>query len=289
MNWKKNALTALAISAIGGTTVACGPGTEPGDDPDDGMTISYIVSTADVPEPDMTTGNLPGFDLDGMNSAGTSDNCNDAPDFTSSISGATGVDNQLGANVIGLLGDMLGPDGVQGAVREQIASGSFLLILKVHDIDNFNNDESVSVDLVLGAASGAITLGSDGLIAPGQTFTSMRALGTISGASISGGRLTVSADTLPLTLAVSGNEVTLNLTSARISGTITATAMTRGEIGAQISVAEIVTLGEMLAPGTITEDLVRSVAMPDLDPSADPTVCDAISAGLTFEATTANF
>lgn len=281
MNWKKNAQLALSISALG--MVGCGPGetTMPG------ATYTYIVNTADVPEADMTTGRIPGFNLDGVDSSGASDRCDDAPDFVSSVSGAAGVDNQLGGNVIGLLGDMLGPDGVQGAVREQIAAGSFLLLLEVSDVESFNNDPDVSVRLILGAFAGTIMLDGDGLVAPGQTFTSMSVLATIPSAAIVGGRLTVEAPSLPLTLDVDGNSITLNLVEARVGGTISATGMTDGEIGAQISVAEIVTLGEMLAPGTITEDLVRSVALPDLDPNADGTVCDAISAGLTFAATTA--
>jgi hypothetical protein len=285
MNWKKNAQLALSISALG--MVGCGPTEMMMVDPPGGPVYTYIVNTADVPEADMTTGRIAGFNLDGVDSTGASERCDDAPDFVSSVTGTSGVDNQLGGNVIGLLGDMLGAGGVQGAVREQIASGAFLLLFEVSDVDSFNNDPSVSVRLLLGGFSGTIMLDGDGLVAPGQTFTSMRVLATIPSAAIVGGRLSIEAPSLPLTLDVDGNSITLNLVQARVGGTISATGMTDGEIGAQISVAEIVTLGEMLAPGTITEDLVRSVALPDLAPNADGTQCEAISAGLTFGATTA--
>ncbi len=258
-----------------------------GPDPTGGVTVTYIVNTADIPEPDFTSGRVPGFNLDGEDSTGTSERCDDTPDFVSSVTGARGVDNQIGGNVIGLLGEMFGPDGVQGAFREQIAAGSFLLLFEVADIDSFNDDASVRVRLLLGAFDGTIMLDRSGLVAPGQTFTSMRVLATIPVAAISGGRLDIEAPSLPLTLEVNGSAITLNLTQARLGGTISATGMTDGEIGGEISMANLVNLGEALDPVTFTEDLLRSIALPDLDPSPDGTRCDAVSAGLTFRATTA--
>ena len=70
MNWKKNAQLALSISALG--MVGCG-GETMMIDPPDGPVYTYIVNTADVPEADMTTGRIAGFNLDGVDSTGASE------------------------------------------------------------------------------------------------------------------------------------------------------------------------------------------------------------------------
>jgi hypothetical protein len=283
MNWKKNALTALAALSL----AACGGGT-PGDtDRTDGMTVTYVVSTADVPEVSADN-EAPGFDLDGAPGTAATDACNDAPDFTSPITGAANVDNQLSANVIGLLAGMLDM-GVAGAIEEQIAAGSFLLMMEVVDIDAFTNDTNVDVRIILGQLPAGTTMamvGADGRLTPGQTFEQMTVLATITGAEISGGRIEVAADSLPISLAVDGMNLTLTLRQARIAADISMGGLARGEIGAQLSVTDIVTLAAMFGLG-VDEMTIRGVAQPDLDPNADGSICNAISAGLTFEATTA--
>ena len=207
MNSKKIVLVALMISVLG---IGCGP-TEVVAEP---ITVTYVVNTADVPEPDAMD-RLPGFDLDSANGTAATDRCDDALDFTSPITSAGGVDNQLGANVIGLLASML-PAGVAGSIEEQIAAGTFLLLMEVSDINSFNNDSSVNVTLFLGALPAGTTMamvGGDGRLTAGQTFTSMTTLATVTGAAIVGGRLTVAADSLPLSLTVSGTAVTLTATN----------------------------------------------------------------------------
>lgn len=285
MDWKKNALIAFAALAL----TACGGGGGGGgtDDPNDGETVTYIVSTADVPEVNAAE-EAPGFDLDGLPGVAATDRCDDAVDYTSPITGAANVDNQLSANVIGLLGGML-KSGVTGAIEEQIAAGTFLLLMEVNDIDSYTNDGSVSVRLILGALPAGTTMamvGADGRLTAGQTFTSMTVLAEIDGAEIDGGRFEVAADSLPLSLAVDGMDLTLTLNEARIAANISETGLSDGEIGAQLAVSDLVNLANMFGLG-VDEMTIRGVAQPDLDPNADGSVCNAISAGLTFEATTA--
>jgi len=285
MDWKKNALialSALALAACGGGGGGGGP-----DNPDDGDTVTYIVSTADVPEVNADD-EAPGFDLDGAPGVAASDRCDDALDYTSPITGAANVDNQLSANVIGLLGGML-DGGVTGAIEEQIAAGTFLLLMEVNDIDSYTNDGSVNVRLILGQLPAGTTMamvGADGRLTAGQTFESMTVLAEIDGAEIDGGRFEVAADTLPLSLAVDGMDLTLTLNEARIAANISETGLSDGEIGAQLAVSDLVNLANMFGLG-VDEMTIRGVAQPDLDPNADGSVCNAISAGLTFEATTA--
>jgi hypothetical protein len=281
MNWKMTALAALAAM----TLMACGTSTTV--DPPGGPTVIYVVNTADVPEVDAEN-RAPGFDLDGAPGAAATDRCDDAIDYTSPVTGAANVDNQLSANVIGLVAGML-MGGVPGAIEEQIAAGTFLLMMEVSDVDSFNNDSSVSVRLILGALPAGMTMamvGADGRLTPGQSFTSMTVLATIPEAEINGGRIEIASDSLPLSLDVMGMSLTLTLRQARIAADISATGLSRGEIGAQLSVADIVSLAMMFGLG-VDEMTIRGVAQPDLMPNADGSVCDAISAGLTFEATTA--
>jgi hypothetical protein len=285
MNWKKNALialSALALAACGGGDGGGGP-----DDPNDGDTVTFIVSTADVPEVNADD-EAPGFDLDGAPGVAATDRCDDEFDYTSPITGAANVDNQLSANVIGLLGGML-DGGVTGAIEEQIAAGTFLLLMEVNDIDSYTNDGSVSVRLILGQLPAGTTMamvGADGRLIPGQSFESMTVLADIDGAEIGGGRFEVAADSLPLSLAVDGMDLTLTLNEARIAANISETGLRDGEIGAQLAVSDLVNLANMFGLD-IDEMTIRNIARPDLDPNADGSVCNAISAGLTFEATTA--
>jgi len=158
MNWKTLAL-GLAISGMavgcgggGGGTTDAGPGDTGGMAP---VTRTYIIGAIDTEAdgPTDTVDNAYGFDIDGMN-GGPATSCTGEPDFTSPISSAMGVDNQL-AGLATTLDGVLGGDGVNGAVRDQILAGKVLLILEVSDINSFTNDSSVMVRAVLGSVASA--------------------------------------------------------------------------------------------------------------------------------------
>ncbi len=277
MNWKKNALLALCVASMG--LIGCGPGGEDGP----GETYTYVLSTGDIPA--SAGGMGVGFNLDGMVSDAATDACNDTPDVTSSISGEVGVDNSL-ASVVTILGDMI-EGGIRGALEEQIAAGTFLLLVEVSGVNSTVNDTSVNVRLFLGEANGEITL-EGGRIAAGQTFTEGMVLANVT-ASISSGVLSFESPTLPLSLNISDANIMLTLRSARLRAVIGATGLTEGEIGASVTVADVVQLGEDLGQGDIVnEETIRSLNLPDLDPNADGTVCNSISVGLSFEAVSAN-
>lgn len=152
MNWKTLALgfamTGLAVGCGGGggDSDAGGGGTDAGP----GETRTYIIGAIDTEAdgPSDTPDNAYGFDLDMMN-GGPATSCTGEPDFTSSITGTTGVDNQL-AGLATTLDGVLGGDGTNGAVRDQILAGKVLLILQVSDINSYTNDDSVMVHAILG-------------------------------------------------------------------------------------------------------------------------------------------
>ena len=124
-------------------------------------------------------------------------------------------------------------------------------------------------------------------IEAGQTFAVLQQLDSVTG-SIAGGRLTAVTSMLPLHFEASGMAIDLVLREVHFGGRISATGITGGEFGAKVLVDDIVTLATNLGLPNITRETIEGVVPPDLDPqTADPTVCDSISAGMGFAAITA--
>lgn len=149
MNWKT---LALGLALAGLTINGCGGGGTPpagdaGSDTGPAMTRTYVLGLIDTDTDDPAQAY--GFNLDGMMDGGAMTGCTAAMDFTSPVTGDTAVDNQL-VNALSLLGSMLGPDGPNGAIRDQIEGGKILLMLEVGDINSFTSDSAVTVHAVLG-------------------------------------------------------------------------------------------------------------------------------------------
>jgi hypothetical protein len=246
------------------------------------MTRTYVVSTIDTSTPPGGTMAY-GFDLDDSVGGIAGQACTSAPDFTSSVTGDEGVDNQL-STVLPTLDMQIGEGGVNGAIQEQIQGGTLLLVFEVSEINSFANDTSVMVHIALGAVPTGATIQTAGTgLAADQTFTEMMDLGTVSG-SITAGRLRAETPTLPLSFAVMGANVTLTLRQVVVGGSISdAGGFTHGEFGAVVSVDDVVSLAMMFLPGT-DRATVEALVMPDIDPAdAAGEHCDSISAGLGFE------
>jgi hypothetical protein len=315
MNWKNLALGAAMVGAVGCGGGTTNPGTDGGPPPEDGgapQTVTYVIGSINTGST-LPSGQAFGFDLDMMNGGNAAQACTGAADFTSPVTNAMGVDNQL-STVLPTLGSMLGADGADGAIRDQIMAGKLLLVLEVSDINSFNNDDSVQVHVRLGQVpamgtpmtSAACTAHTDMTscagdaanacnwnstmsacqgLASGQTFMTMTDLGTQMG-TIASGRLSVTTAMLPLMFTASGTTISLVLRDVHIGGRITATGMTGGEFGASVLVDDVVTLAMMFITG-VDRATVESLAMPDLQPDATGAHCNAISAGLGFSAVTA--
>jgi len=153
MNWKTLALgSAMAsVAAVGcGSTPPAGDSGPVMTDGGAPQTHTYVIGMIDTDADDPMMTHAFGFDLDGMMDGGsTVSGCTSAADFTSPVTGDTAVDNQL-VNALGILGTMLGADGPNGAIRDQIEAGKILLMLEVTDINSFQNDSSVMVHAALG-------------------------------------------------------------------------------------------------------------------------------------------
>jgi hypothetical protein len=111
------------------------------------LTNTYVIAAMLSATTDATTAF--GFDLDPGASPPPS-SCTAAADFTDPYDATnTHVDNQL-SSALPAIGSMLGPDGFDGMVRDQIERGQLLVVLEVSGIDSYVDDASVEVHGVLG-------------------------------------------------------------------------------------------------------------------------------------------
>jgi hypothetical protein len=239
------------------------------------LTRTYLVSLVDT----CPGTSIEGFNLDGRVSTGSTMACNDAEDATSR-GGVPGIDYHLGGicSLEPTLEERL------AFVLDQIATGEYLLLLEVSDIDSFGDDASVDVRMFLGRAEGAVLL-EDGIAVPGQRFVQRGdVLANVEGA-IMAGTLTFESPSFPVTFTGTVRPLTFTLLDARVRAHITDGMLAEGEVGGRVTVAELVAFGEK----GVTEEAIRELRLADLDPDPeDDTVCRAISAGFGFAAVLAN-
>lgn len=269
-------------------------------------TISYVVSTASLPEatddpdgPDgPQRGQAIGFNVDGLDSGNGSTaadaNCEQ---FNTDYQALTdpqhfGVDNALQGlipTIEGLLDAADCPgmttDGcLDATLQEQITTGSLILLIEVSGINDFEYDTEVSVQMHLGEVPGGgmPMEGSGGGLASGQAFDSTMMLGPAVPGDIFNGRLRVQTDTLPLNIMAGGFDLALMISQAQVRFDISEASLTNGAIGGVVTVDALVMAASAIMPGL--EDTVRSVVeqVADVDPSDDPLVCTALSLGLAF-------
>ncbi len=245
-----------------------------------GETRAYVVSILDSGEGATDFEFAFGFDLDGMVDGTAGLPCTAAPDFTSSVTGDVGVDNQF-STIFPTLGTML-PGGIDGAFQEQIQSGALLLVVEVSRIDSFTSDPFVIVHLARATLPSSATIVLDGPgLAAGQTFVETTDLGVFVG-SITAGRLGARSDaTVPISFGFGPALAVRNLVlGARLSDT---GGLTEGELGGLVSVDDLVTSIMTVIDG-VDRATIEALTQPDVDPDSTGEHCDSISLGLGVQA-----
>lgn len=300
MNWNKLALCGAVAGSF--AAIGCGSTTMPGNDTGTGggtdspamapVTMTYIVDTITIPpSPTGPMMNItPGFNLDDKVSVeGGAGNCEDAIGDYVNDQGDTGIDNQLVGILISTLMGFISDLDVQAEVDTQISSGSLLLAVRVNDINSYTSDSSVTLDLFLVdpagcamspcAPTGGVTADAMWVQQAGAPLA-MGLPATIADGVLSGGPID-----LPLSFEASGEMITLTIRDATVGGDISESGMENGAIGGELRIDDVVMLAEMIMPG-IGETARGLLEMyGDLSPStADPLVCDSISAGIAFTA-----
>jgi len=107
-----------------------------------------------------------GIDLDGRTSDRTDTESCRRSDFVSP-DGRGGIDNQF-TYLFETVEDMAEEGTVEGIIQGSINGGRLLLMIEVNDVEDWNNDDSVSVRVF--NAVGTPNLASDGYLVPDQTF-----------------------------------------------------------------------------------------------------------------------
>ncbi len=223
----------------------------------------YAVSTFDLGRPNPDESKIvAGLNLDDrVSDSDDASTCKKA-DFTSpGPDFERGVDNQFGP----LLD--LAPSDPTAAVAPAIASGAFLIQIRLGEVEDLENDGRVSVELDVAQPEGVFRLSGE----------------------IHDGRLEATGDLLAFDLPVTdagGADATMpmRLTDPRIRMTVTPDAIRSGVLGGAMSVDEAIAGALVLdfAP----EDALQLVlgGSADLDPD-DQGNCRRISSGFVFEAT----
>lgn len=243
---------------------------------DTGESHFYLINAVQVPVPGARE--VSGYDLDGRVSAGDEPDSCGHEDFTAP-DGTPGVDNQL-APIAASLSDML---DVNETLTESIADGSFTVVLEVANVDDFAQDECVSLRLSLGYptdGSTIPTLGPDGRPEAGQEYD-FRLLASAQGRIVDG---RVETDPFEVSSAVTLVEppVPLDLRDLRVGFDITPERLSGGVFGGGLLVEQVADVVAALQPdyADIAQAILESNA--DLYPDASG-ACQGISAGFTFD------
>ncbi len=293
MNKKTLALSGLALSSM--MALGCGSpnNTDAGmggsDSPVPTMepiTQTYIVGAINIPEGPDAMERVPGFNLDGMNTDGNGVGCvGGTVDFTS-LAGEAGTDNQFVGMLTGLLA---GFDlDLQMSVNEQISSGALLLAMRVNDINSFSADSSVTLELFLvrQADCAMSPCPVTGGVMAGQAWRqdAVSLTPTPLSATITAGQLRGSVPALPLAFETDGMNIMLTIRNAQVGAGITATGLTNGAIGGALNIDEVLMIAETIMPGVSMTVRPILEGNADIEPTADPAICGAISVGIGFTA-----
>lgn len=255
-------------------------------------TATYVVNVVDLPV--ASGGSAAGFNLDGIDSGGGGGpdaDCQEyAADFTNSVEpDLVGVDNALQNLVTTIEGLLMA--SISDTLQEQIEAGSLLLLVRVSEINDFQFDPSVQLQFYLGEVPGGGTpeVGGDGRLVADQEFAVAQMLGPAVEGDIFQGRLRARTSSLTITVDTGDFILPLNIVNPEVRFDISATGLTNGQIGGYLRTEDIIETAGMLMEGSgeAVRGIVENVA--DVEPSsADPTVCESLSVGLTFGATTAS-
>ncbi len=243
-----------------------------------GVSRTYVISTITFGPTDP---GAHGLDLDARIGGDPAAPCTDAEDSTSTLDGAQGID----AQALGLWPVLGGSASIDDQFRSTIQEGYGLIVLEVGGIDDFTEDPSVEVRLVVGApASGSSPIAEGEGLAPGQPFEIRNLLRGASG-RIHEGRLRVTVPELPLSLTPRFQPFVLH--DVRIEADLSDERLERGEIGGSLRMDE---LTQLLACGSVylSREEIEAQVLPDLDPEPPEGLrCLAISTGIGFEGVSA--
>lgn len=269
------------------------------DDPPGPVTIIEGEGTAAAPmamaidtlgfSRETESGVAPGFNLDGrISTAADQETCGNG-DFTSP-DGVPGVDNQLA--VLTPLFDLVGLGAIEDLVQRSIEEGGLLIMYELSDVEDFGNDDSVTLQLKIG--KGTPLLGTDGLLLSGQTFRESPDYPPVDmpNAKIVDGVLTAGPFDVGLPIQVFGVDYALDIKGTNFRAELTYDGgLAQGMLGGAVPMANLWALADiasMEAGGIIEAVTLILDGIADLAPD-DKGVCTAMSGTFQFSAVSAFF
>lgn len=267
-------------------------------------TLVYVIDTLAIPRAD-ADGRVPGFDLDGIDSAEGSEDpmatCSERhADYQSSVDpNLSGVDNQL-QTLLPTIEGLLDPARCPGEsttgcfdalTQQQLDEGAIVRLIELSGIDSFENDDHVVVTIHEGRlpARTGPALGPDGRVAPGQRFEvdpmGMRSSGP---GTILAGRVAFGPGFIYFPLDADVLRLSLPIREARLRFDIEEGRLVHGVIGGVVLNEPVTSHPD--PSGTLCGVLADVVDMSlggeacCVEPGA---CCNGVSVGLTFTGTRA--
>jgi hypothetical protein len=229
-------------------------------------------------------GVVAGFDLDErVTPNGDAQSCGHS-DFIDG-DGREGIDNQL-ATIVPLF-ELTGIGAAESLIQGAIKDGGLILMFELDDLDDLDNDPSLT--LMLRAGQGVPLLGTDGLLLAGQTFAlhpnSPDSLAL--NATLTDGLLEAGPFEARLPVQVFGVSYTLNLHGARVRARLTEDGgLTDGVLGGAVPYTDLLEIGRLAAmdDGSVLPaiEAVFSGSL-DMEPDAYGN-CTAVSGAFEFTA-----
>lgn len=263
-------------------------------------TLTFVVSTMALPRAE--GGYAAGFNLDELDSGpGSEDSFADCEEFmpdyrSTSDPDHVGVDNAF-QGLISTVEAFVPVEDCPGGVRAgcvdamlqaNIDQGESLLLIELRGVNDLTYDSDVEVQVYAGSMPAGVApqLDAGGRLAPGQRFPA-EPMGPPVRADIFAGRVRARFPSLALPGGLGELMLPLSVHDAEVRFDLATGRLDDGQIGGHLEIEELANAAQALGTDPAT---VRTVfeQYADIRPSAeDPQLCEAMSIGITFGATTA--
>jgi len=201
--------------------------------------------------------------------------------------GNEGIDNAFSGLIPAL--EATEASAVEDLIQDSVNNGELLLVVKLTGIDDFDNDDCVSLEFA--RADGAPIMGTDGEMLDGQSFgrSDFPPYAYVEQTTITDGVVDVRGVPLFLPLQVLDVELEFDMPEGAVRLAVSEDGIMTGVFGGGVSNSDILRIVEEGDLGDIRElvtTLVTSAA--DLKPDEDG-VCQELSVAFQFETTPAFF
>ena len=250
---------------------------------DQGETITAVISYFGYARNE--DGVAWGFNLDDhVSDASDEEGCY-KPDLVDPL-GNEGIDNALSTLVPAL--EATAAVSVESLVQQSINSGELIMMIEITGVDDWENDDCVTVNLYRG--QGVPLVGTDGALLDGQSFDIDPNLPhfMLENVKIENGHISATPLEVQLPVQILSADLNFHLTGGGVDITITKNGHMQGFFGGAVPITtltDIVDLPQVSLPEGVGPLLLSAA---DLYPNDDG-VCEDLSVVFEYEAIPAHF